>query len=146
MADRSTTSFKVSQQASTINVSVSNKVVPPEAKVDLSSVDKNINSISEAQKKLADNQAELNKKINDINVPQDNKSQELADITKALQGLTVALGGLVSKLGKDDKNSTPALIDSETLSLGITTAFTKKETQRGLAEALNRLDVEKRKH
>lgn len=146
MADRSTTSFKVSQQASTINVSVSNKVVPPEAKVDLSSVNKNINSINEAQKKLADNQAELSKKINDINVPQDNKSQELADITKALQGLTVALGGLVSKLGKDDKNSAPALIDSETLSLGISTAFTKKETQRGLAEALNRLDVEKRKH
>ena len=146
MADRSTTSFNVSQRAQTINLTVSNNVVPPDAKVDLTSVNNNLNSINEAQKKLSNDQAALKNKLNDINVPQDNKSQELADITAALKNLTVVLGGLVKNLGSKSKKTTSALVDSETVAAGIMGAFTKKETQRGLAEALNRLDIEKREY
>lgn len=146
MADRSTTSFNVSQRAQTINLTVSNNVVPPDAKVDLTSVNNNLNSINEAQKKLSNDQAALKNKLNDINVPQDNKSQELADITAALKNLTVVLGGLVKNLGSKSKKTASTLVDSETVAVGIMGAFTKKETQRGLAEALNRLDIEKREY
>lgn len=146
MADRSTTSFNVSQRAQTINLTVSNNVVPPDAKVDLTSVNNSLNSINEAQKKLSNDQAALKNKLNDINVPQDNRSQELADITAALKNLTVVLGGLVKNLGSNSKKTTSTLVDSETVAAGIMGAFTKKETQRGLAEALNRLDIKKREY